>query len=129
MRLGTVVFPIATALLAHIFSLFLIWNASSVDAFLSTRNPGPFSPAKALGKGWSPAAGSPIFEKKTDDGDDDKVLVGSKEYLEGFISSPIQDSTVPERGTGLEQALKLGGSVTIGLLLLFLGFMASNGLL
>lgn len=57
------------------------------------------------------------------------VEVGSKEYLEGFLSSPIQDKTVAERGSGLEQALKLGGGVTIVLVLLVVGFFASNGLL
>lgn len=61
--------------------------------------------------------------------DDEKVEVGSKEYLEGFLSSPIQDESVAERGSGLEQALKLGGFFAIGLAVLFLGFMASNGLL
>lgn len=61
--------------------------------------------------------------------EDEKVEVGSKEYLEGFFSSPIQDESVAERGSGLEQALKLGGSFTVGLAVLFLGFMASNGLL
>lgn len=59
----------------------------------------------------------------------EKVEVGSKEYLEGFLSSPIQDETVAERGSGLEQALKLGGGVTIVLVLLVVGFLASNGLL
>ena len=64
-------------------------------------------------------------------GDDGKkknnvVLVGSKEYLDGFISTPI---TEQRGGDGLEQALKLGGGVTVGLTVLFLGFMASNGLL
>jgi hypothetical protein len=60
---------------------------------------------------------------------EDKVQVGSKEYLEGFISSPIQDETVPERGTGLEQALKLAGAFSIALVALFIAFMVSNGLL
>jgi hypothetical protein len=129
MRLiGKVVFPIAT-LLAQIT---LFWNASSAGAFLlSPRKPGLFSPAGMLGDGWLPVrTRTVVFEKETGDGDE-KVQVRSKEYLEGFISSPIQDtgSTVQERGTGLEQALKLGGSVTIGLVLLFVGFMSSNGLL
>ena len=66
----------------------------------------------------------------TENEDDTKeVEVGSKEYLEGFISSPIQDESVQERGSGLEQGLKLAGSATIILVALFLGFMASNGLL
>jgi hypothetical protein len=71
--------------------------------------------------------GHDAVENNDDEGD--KVKVGSKEYLEGFISSPILDDSVAERGNGLEQALKLGGSVAAGLLVLFLGFMASNGLL
>ena len=60
-----------------------------------------------------------------------KVQVGSKEYLDGFLSSPIQDDTIntAERGTGLEQGLKLAGSATVVLVVLFLGFVASNGLL
>jgi hypothetical protein len=72
---------------------------------------------------------SAIILKAADKDGDDQVEVGSKEYLEGFISSPIQDESVAERGSGLEQALKLGGFFTIGLAVLFLGFMASNGLL
>ena len=70
-----------------------------------------------------------ILHNTGDDTDDENVRVGSKEYLEGFLSSPIQDSSVSERGSGLEQALKLGGSVAAGLIVLLLGFMASNGLL
>jgi len=58
-----------------------------------------------------------------------EVEVGSKEYLEGFLSSPIQDETIQQRGSGLEQALKLAGSASIILAVLFIGFMASNGLL
>lgn len=75
-----------------------------------------------------PDALSTIILKSVDD-NDDMVEVGSKEYLDGFISSPIQDESVAERGSGLEQALKLGGFFAIGLGVLFLGFMASNGLL
>jgi hypothetical protein len=57
-----------------------------------------------------------------------KVEVGSKEYLEGFILSPIEDLNVQERGNGLEQALKLAGAFSIALVALFVAFMASNGL-
>ena len=60
---------------------------------------------------------------------EDKVEIGSKEYLEGFVSSPIEDSVVQERGSGLEQSLKLAGGVTIVLAAMVVGFMASNGLL
>ena len=84
----------------------------------------------------SPIEHTILFLEQSD-GDDQRpekeeesvVQVGSKEYLEGFISSPIEDQTVPERGTGLEQALKLGGTVSLALIALFLAFMASNGLL
>jgi hypothetical protein len=69
--------------------------------------------------------------RDSNDDDADKLLVevGTKEYLEGFITSPIQDEVVTQRGSGLEQALKLGGSVTAVLVVLILGFMSSNGLI
>lgn len=57
------------------------------------------------------------------------VEIGGKEYLKGFISSPIQDDTARERGNGLEQALKLGGLTTAFLVVLVVCFMASNGLI
>jgi len=60
---------------------------------------------------------------------EDEVEVGSKDYYGGFLSSPIQDETVAERGSGLEQALKLGGGAVVVLVALVVGFMASNGLL
>lgn len=65
-------------------------------------------------------------EKRNNDSKKNVVLVGSKEYLNGFISTPISEQ---RGGDGLEQALKLGGGVTVGLVVLFLGFMSSNGLL
>jgi hypothetical protein len=49
--------------------------------------------------------------------------------LKGFVSSPIQDETVAERGSGLEQALKLGGGVSLVLVALVVAFLASNGLI
>ena len=72
------------------------------------------------------------FESKTtlfDAPEDTEVEVGSKDYYDGFLSSPIQDETVAERGSGLEQALKLGGGFAAVLAVLFVGFMASNGLI
>lgn len=94
---------------------------------------------RIIGRGIVPVGTAPpsfaqdrrlrILYNTGDDSDDENVRVGSKEYLEGFLSSPIQDSSVSERGSGLEQALKLGGSVAAGLVVLLLGFMASNGLL
>lgn len=69
--------------------------------------------------------------RDSNDDDADKLLVevGTKEYLEGFITSPIQDEVVTQRGSGLEQALKLGGSITAVLVVLILGFMSINGLI
>jgi hypothetical protein len=66
---------------------------------------------------------------RNDKDNDELVKVGTKEYLDGFISSPIRDESVSERGSGLEQAIKLAGGVTAILVALVLGFMASNGLL
>jgi hypothetical protein len=67
-----------------------------------------------------------LEDDRMSNNDSKKVLVGPKEYLNGFISTPI---TEQRDGDGLEQALKLGGGVTVGLVVLLLGFMASNGLL
>lgn len=78
------------------------------------------------------------FKSSKDDGDfnvkfslkdEERVEVGSEKYLKGFLSSPIQDETVTERGSGLEQALKLGGGITLILVVLVVGFLASNGLI
>ena len=79
-----------------------------------------------------------LFDTQQDNSDDtniqaakteEQVEVGTKDYYSGFLSSPIQDETVAERGSGLEQALKLGGGVVLVLIVLFAGFMASNGLI
>lgn len=74
-----------------------------------------------------------LFESSPSNEDEDndtaKVKVGSKEYMQGFLSSPVDQNVTTERGTGLEQALKLSGGVVAVLAILFLGFMASNGLL
>ena len=122
MRLQGSIFFTATLLTQ--LALFFLY-ASSAVAFLP-------------GRGGIIASSQPTLtrtiafqEKTTGDEDDRVVRVGSREYLEGFLSSPIRDDTVREggRGSGLEQALKLGGSATIVLVFLFLGFMASNGLL
>jgi hypothetical protein len=76
--------------------------------------------------------------KRDDDYDnDDEIImeeetvveVGTKEYYTGFLSSPIQDETVAQRGNGLEQALKLGGGVVVVLAVLVVGFLASNDLI
>ena len=70
-----------------------------------------------------------LFDKQPDDNNDETVEVGTKEYYSGFLASPIQDETVAERGSGLEQALKLAGGVVVLLVVLVAGFLASNDLL
>ena len=74
-----------------------------------------------------------LFETQQDDDantqTEEQVAVGTQEYYKGFLSSPIQDETVAERGSGLEQALKLGGGVIVVLVVLVVGFLASNGLI
>ena len=78
--------------------------------------------------------GTRLFDKQQDNDDEEtkseeQVEVGTKDYYSGFLSSPIQDETVAERGSGLEQALKLGGGVVAVLVVLVAGFLASNGLI
>ena len=74
-----------------------------------------------------------LFETQQDDDantqTEEQVALGTQEYYKGFLSSPIQDETVAERGSGLEQALKLGGGVIVVLVVLVVGFLASNGLI
>ena len=55
--------------------------------------------------------------------------VGSKAYYEGFLTQPIDESVTVERGDGTEQAVKFAASSFVVIAFLFLGFMASNGLL
>jgi hypothetical protein len=55
--------------------------------------------------------------------------VGSKAYYEGFFTQPVDESVTQERGDGTEQAVKFAASSAGVIGVLFLGFMASNGLL
>lgn len=108
---------------------FAIANVQFVEAFQS-----PYYPTKILSQRCSRCGFSESRSKRKetrifDKQDEEQVEVGTKEYYSGFLSSPIQDETVAERGSGLEQALKLGGGVVLVLLVLFAGFMASNGLI
>jgi len=82
--------------------------------------------------------GTFLLDKQQDNDDDtniqtgeteEQVEVGTKEYYSGFLSSPVKDETVAERGSGLEQALKLGGGVALILIVLVAGFLASNGII
>ena len=55
--------------------------------------------------------------------------VGSKAYYEGFLTQPVDATVTKERGDGTEQAAKFAASSFGVIAVLFLGFMASNGLL
>ena len=55
--------------------------------------------------------------------------VGSKAYYEGILTQPVDETVTAERGDGTEQALKFAASSFGVIAVLFLGFMASNGLL
>ena len=57
--------------------------------------------------------------------------VGSTEYYKGFFTSDLQDSSIntSQRGDGLDQAIKIGAYTAGFLVVLVLGFLASNGLL
>ena len=68
-------------------------------------------------------------KSSTEEEETSVVPVGSKSYYKGFLASPVVDNTVAERGSGIEQAVKLGGVVTVSLGILVVGFLASNGLL
>jgi len=72
-----------------------------------------------------------LFAKQKDDNYEmeEKVKVGTKEYYNGFLSSPMQGETAAQRGDGLEQALKLGGGVVLVLVVFVFGFLASNNLI
>lgn len=59
----------------------------------------------------------------------EKTTVGSKAYYEGFLTQPINEQVTEERGDGTEQAVKFAASSAGVIGVLFLGFMASNGLL
>ena len=108
---------------AQLLVTFIALMQHTATAFLAPNSP---SLASKTNRKIIKDIQSKLFESQNDD---EEVEVGSREYLEGFISSPIQGSSVQERGSGLEQALKLAGSFTVGLVILFIGFMASNGLL
>ena len=63
------------------------------------------------------------------DSEQGQTEVGSKAYYKGFFSSPLSEDVTVERGDGTKQAISLAGGAIVVVGLLFVGFMASNGLL
>ena len=109
-----------------------IVNVQCIEAFQSPRKTHSRTiPISCSSVSRSPLStiGTRLFGEEQDGDAEEQVEVGTKEYYSGFLSSPIEDETVAERGSGLEQALKLGGGAVLLLTALFVGFMASNGLL
>ena len=127
-------------LIAYAIANFV--NPTTVEAFQTARHSSvrvtpsfsSFDSATShfVAKGTKPIH-TRLFETQQDDDantqTEEQVAVGTQEYYKGFLSSPIQDETVAERGSGLEQALKLGGGVIVVLIVLVVGFLASNGLI
>ena len=72
-----------------------------------------------------------VLAMTADDDSDPKTKVGSSEYYQGFISRPV-DEEPAERVTGdavLGPTLKFAGGVSLGLIVLTVAFLASNGLI
>ena len=81
--------------------------------------------ATALWESSSPSSSSSNNEKE------EQVELGSKEYIQGMISRPV-DAEVSERVSGdkvLGPTLRLAGGVTGILLALVLAFLISNGII
>ena len=101
-----------------------------VTAFQSpTRN--IRSPPRAASSLQSLRCSDPTPEPETPETPETPELtkVGSKAYYEGFFSQPVDENVTIERGDGTEQAVKFAASSTAVIVALFVGFMASNGLI
>jgi len=71
------------------------------------------------------------FAREPPDDNGEQVKVGTKKYYEGFLASDLK-SEPRERVTGdaiLGPTFKFVGGFSVVILVLFLGFMASNGLI
>ena len=90
--------------------------------------------ARGYNKVSTPSQTKPVFilrlgamEDGTDEtGKEEETKVGSVEYYKGFFESPVDDNALEGRGDGLDQALKLGGTVGIVLVVLAVAFLKSN---
>jgi hypothetical protein len=89
---------------------------------LATRTSPPF---------LKPSASDVAVNLSERDNDGESVKVGSSDYYKGFVSRNV-DEEPEERITGdavLGPTLKLAGQVTVILVLLTIGFLASNGII
>lgn len=93
-------------------------------------DPSPLA-ARTVPPFLKPSASDVVVNMAEGDNNDENVKVGSSEYYQGFISRKV-DEEPEERITGdavLGPTLKLAGQVTVVLVLLTVGFLASNGLI
>lgn len=125
--------PRQSQMIDHIIRRSLVEPQRSGDT--SSRSP-PLTVQRRLYLSVTNKSNERSSSNDDDDQKKDLVKVGTKEYLEGFISSPIRDSSSvsatsksSDRGSGLEQAIKLAAGVSVLLIVAVAGFMASNGLL
>ena len=93
-------------------------------------DPSPLA-ARTIPPFLKPSASDVVVNMAEGDSNDENVKVGSSEYYKGFVSRKVDEE--PEaRITGdavLGPTLKLAGQVTVVLVLLTVGFLASNGII
>lgn len=85
--------------------------------------------ARAFRRAPCPTKRVPPVVRCCEPPEDELTKVGSKAYYEGFFTQPVNENVTAERGDGTEQAVKFAASSFVVIAALFLGFMASNGLL
>ena len=93
-------------------------------------DPSPLA-ARTVPPFLKPSASDVVVNMAEGDSNDENVKVGSSEYYQGFLSRKV-DEEPGERITGdavLGPTLKLAGQVTVVLVLLTVGFLASNGII
>ena len=99
-------------------------------AFIDPADPSPLA-ARTVPPFLKPSASDVVVNMAEGESNDDNVKVGSSEYYQGFLSRKV-DEEPEERITGdavLGPTLKLAGQVTVVLVLLTVGFLASNGII
>ena len=93
-------------------------------------DPSPLA-ARTVPPFLKPSASDVVVNMAEGDSNGENVKVGSSEYYKGFVSRKVDEE--PEaRITGdavLRPTIKLAGQVTVVLVLLTVGFLASNGII